>query len=406
MPSKIKKRGANSYLLTVSAGYNPNGSQKTYTRTVQCDNHTEAKEQYKLFSSEILQGKVLAPGTEKMTLDQLYEYWTKHYAEKNQALSTRVCNDNLFVRIKASLGHLLIEKIQPRHILSFIDQLSEPTAGKGDKPLSSRTIRKHCILLNSLLDTAVQWEMMIANPCNKVTPLKQDKSRKNILSEEELATFLTALSTHNVVKHQLWIMLAFTLGLRREEIFGLKWLDINFDENTISIVRAIVYVQGAGLIEKDTKSDSSYRTLSVPTDVMQLLVCWREEVEATYKRRNKRNKVVVLDNPTGIDKWLFTQANGTVGHPHAFNTFISRFCKDNGLEKVGPHLLRHMSGSYLLKGGIDIASISKKLGHSDKSFTMKTYIHSLESSEKQSANVMQDILNSLKIPQAKKGQVI
>ena len=71
---------------------------------------------------------------------------------------------------------------------------------------------------------------------------------------------------------------------------------------------------------------------------------------------------------------------------------------------MSPHLLRHMSGSYLLKGGIDIAGVSKKLGHSDKSFTMKTYIHSLESTEKQTATVMQNILNNLKEPQAKKGQ--
>ena len=163
-------------------------------------------------------------------------------------------------------------------------------------------------------------------------------------------------------------------------------------------------MQGLGLVEKDTKSYSSYRTLSVPPDVMQLLVLWQEEVDAIYKRRNKRNKVATLDNPTALDKWLFTQVNGNVAHPHSFNTFIRRFCKDNALEKLSPHLLRHMSGSYLLKGGVDIAGVSKKLGHSDKSFTMKTYIHSLESTEKQSASVMQNILTNLKESHVKKGQ--
>lgn len=403
MPSKIKKRG-DSYLLTVSAGYNPDGSQKSYTKTVHCDNPTEAKKQYNLFASETLQGKVLLAGTEIMTLYEFYQYWTKHHAEKNQELTTRNHNDNIFVRIQAALGHLRIDKIQPRHILSFIDQLTEPTAGKDDKPLSPNTIKKHYILLNSLLNTAVQWEMIIANPCKKVTAPKQVKTHKQILSEEDLGTFLTALDHHNSVKHQLWILLAFTLGLRREEIFGLKWQDIDFSENTISIERAIVYVQGAGLVEKDTKSNSSYRKLSVPPDVMQLLVCWQDEVEAIHKRRTKRSKVVLLDHPTALDKWLFTQVNGTVAHPHSFNTFIRRFCKDNDLEKISPHLLRHMSGSYLLKAGIDIAGISKKLGHSDKAFTMKTYIHSLESTEKQTALVMQDILNNLKAPQTQKGQ--
>jgi len=89
---------------------------------------------------------------------------------------------------------------------------------------------------------------------------------------------------------------------------------------------------------------------------------------------------------------------------NGFNTFIGRFWKDNDLQRIGPHLLRHMSGSYLLNGGIDLAGVSKKLGHSDKSFTMKTYIHSFESTEKHTANVMQNILTNLKVAQAKKGQ--
>jgi integrase len=70
---------------------------------------------------------------------------------------------------------------------------------------------------------------------------------------------------------------------------------------------------------------------------------------------------------------------------------------------ISPHSFRHLSGSYLLKSGLDIATISAKLGHSDKSFTMKTYIHELQSAEQHSAHVMQSILNSLK-PEMKKGQ--
>ena len=160
----------------------------------------------------------LASGTEKMSLNEFYQYWTKHHAEKNQEVTTRKYNDNIFIRIQGILGHLRIDKIQPRHILSFIDQLSAPTAGKGDKPLSPNTIKKHYVLLNSLLSTAVQWEMLTANPCEKITKPKQVKTHKHILSEEELGTFLTALDHHPIVKHQLWVLLAFTLGLRREEL--------------------------------------------------------------------------------------------------------------------------------------------------------------------------------------------
>ncbi|MCE5287572.1 MAG: tyrosine-type recombinase/integrase [Pelosinus sp.] len=82
---------------------------------------------------------------------------------------------------------------------------------------------------------------------------------------------------------------------------------------------------------------------------------------------------------------------------------MTRFCRDSKLDKVSPHLLRHMMGSYLLKSGIDLAAVSHKLGHANKSFTANTYIHALESAVKQSETVMQDILTNLKA-QKNKGQ--
>ena len=75
---------------------------------------------------------------------------------------------------------------------------------------------------------------------------------------------------------------------------------------------------------------------------------------------------------------------------------MRRFRIDNDFPAISPHLLRHMTGSYLLNSGIDIAAVSAELGHSNKSFTMKTYIHALESTKEQSALVMQDILSNLK----------
>ncbi|MDF2636102.1 MAG: integrase family protein [Pelosinus sp.] len=175
-------------------------------------------------------------------------------------------------------------------------------------------------------------------------------------------------------------MLDFSLGLRREEIFGLKWQEINFDKCTMTIALASVYVPKNGIVIKDTKTDNSYRTLLLPPDIVAMLQEWRDEVKATAKRRAKRNKVVILDDPVGPDKWIFSQPDGhTVGHPHAFNNFLKRFCADHKLPLISPHSFRHLSGGYLLKSGLDIATISAKLGHSDKSFTMKTYIHELQS---------------------------
>jgi len=390
MPSKIKKRGNNSYLLTVVH------EQQEYTTTIKVDTLLEAEQQWKLFAADVLKGKALAASKEKMTLSEFYQYWKHHHAEPNLEKTTLKYNDDLFVRIELGLGHLRIDKITVRQILEFIDQLKAPDAGHGNKPLSNSTIAKHITLLKTLFNYAVRWDYIVKNTMDKIQQPKQEKRQKKILDEDEMAQFLSVLSNDKKLNHKLWVMLAFSLGLRREEIFGLQWRDINLDKSFITIDRAIVYVAGSGLIEKDTKSTNSHRTLSMPPDICTMLQQWKNEVIAATKLRNKRRKVVEFIDPTASDKWVFAQPDGSVRHPHSFNTFVRRFCEDNGLKDVSPHLLRHMMGSYLLKSGIDLAAISTKLGHSNKSFTANTYIHSLQSAEQQSANVMQDILNTLK----------
>ncbi|MBP2637762.1 MAG: integrase family protein [Firmicutes bacterium] len=390
MPSKIKKRGVNSYLLSVKY------QQKEYTKTVYTESKNEADRLWKLFASEVIQGNALSGDTQKMTLLQFYDYWKRHYAVKNNELTTIAYDDSLFIRAGATLGHLKIDKILPRHILEFLDQLSAPDAGHGNKPLSPNTIRKHYNLLTTLFNAAKQWKFVINNPLDDIKPPKQTKPNKKIASEEAMTLFLEKLS-HETLKHQLWVLLAFGKGLRREEIFGLQWGDFDFEKNTVTISRAAVYITGIGITIKDTKSDNSYRTLSLPTDIVTMIKMWKEEVKIAAQRRNKRLKIIIMDDPVSVEKWIFSQVNGNPGHPHSFNTFLKRFYNaNNDLPKLSPHLLRHMTGSYLIRSGVDVASVSAELGHSNKAFTMNTYIHELESAKEHAATTMQGILNNLK----------
>lgn len=401
MPSKIRKRGIDSYELTVSSGYE-NGKQALFRKTVQAANVTEAKKLYKQFESDVIEGRILAAGTEKMTLSEFYIYWKHHYADEHLEVTTRALDDHIFERIKAALGSIRIDKITPRQILKFIDQLKKPDASSKNKPLSQAYIRKHVSLLKTMLTHAYQWEFILNNPCDKVRLPREGRSSKKIPTESELKQFLAALSEHKILKHRLWVMLAFAKGLRREEIFGLKWQDIDFDKRTLTVARAAVYVAGYGINEKDCKTDNSYRTLSVPQDILSMLSAWKDEIKEASKRRAKRNKVVPIEDPTASDKWLFPQLDGSVGHPHAFNNFLKRFCADHNLPAIGPHVFRHLSGSYLLNAGVDLAAVSAELGHGDKSFTLKTYIHELKSAQEHSANVMQGILENLKTETTKR----
>lgn len=386
MPSKLKKRGDNSYLISVKH------QQKEYTKTVHAESKSEAERLWKLFAAEVIQGKAISGDTQKMTLLQFYDYFKKHHMEKNNSPATIQYNQNLFQRIGSSLGHLKIDKIAPRHVLEFIDQISAPDVSIAGKPLSSRSIRGHFDMLNKMFNYALKWDLIISNPCERCEKPRMSKSKKQILDETTLSLFLEKLLDYPL-KNRLWCFLAFSRGLRREEIFGLQWSDIDFQKKTITIDRAAVYIPKNGIDIKSCKTDNSHRVLSIPPDILQMIMDWQEELLQINQRRQQRQKVVEVNNDL---LWVFPQANGSVGHPHSFNTFLRRFCSDNNLPTVHPHLLRHMMGSYLLNSGANIASVSKDLGHGHKAFTMNTYIHSLESAELENANTMQGILENLK----------
>lgn len=402
MPSKIKKRGKSSYLLTVFDGYDATGNQKVYTKTVTAENITEAEKLYDQFLSDCLQGKVLAPDKIKMTLKQFFDYWKEKFANKHYAKTTLATYEQMFVRIEFVLGHLRLDKIKPIQLVDFFAQLNSPDAKADNKPLSARSVDKHRELMLLLFSAAYKWELITANPMKKLDKPREDRKRKKMPTEEQIIQFFDILNSAPV-KMQLMCMLAFAGGMRREELSALKQRDFNTDKNSVKIERAATYTPGEKVHVGDVKTFNSERSISLPLSVMKLRELHNAEIKALAARRAKRKKVVLLDDPIGKDKWLFSQPDGSVGHPHALNNFLKRFCEDNKLFPFTPHLLRHLHGSYLLKSGLDIAKVSKSLGHSKKSFTLDTYIHTIESIEDETANVMQDILTELKNQKKKKG---
>lgn len=391
MPSKLKKRGENSWLLTVSH------QGEDFTKTIHAKTKLEAEKAWTLFSAKVINGEAIAKKEGKMTLNQFYRYWLTNYAQVNLEVTTQALNENLYLRIGLALGEIEISALRPRHVLAFLQQLLSPTASVNNTPLSQAYIKKHIALLDSLLNSAVDWEFIAKNPLKKLKIPKNEKTKKVLPSEEELSRFFCSLEKHDNLKHNLWILLAFTLGLRREEIFGIQWGDIDLTKRTLTINRAVVYVPQKGILVKSTKTKSGLRSLPLHKTLVAFLHSWKLAVIDAHNRRTTRKKIVPEGNPVANDNFIFTKPDGTVAHPHSFNTFLRKYCQKINIPVISPHDLRHLYGTYLLAGGINIATISSLLGHSNKSFTLETYIHEVKSIEYQSADVISTAVEKIKI---------
>ncbi len=409
MARKIEKRGEHSYRLTVFAGYDGNGKQIIHRKTVNAANDTEAKKLYTQFAADVERGNIAASG--KMTLKEFFAYWEEHHARNHHEPKTIIRNKELFSRIEAALGSKRLDKLEPKHILQFYKKLSEPgikntptkkngEPAKRELSLSANTIQKHHKLLSALLTKAVQWGFIYSNPCSRVESPKATRQQIPILDEEQTIGFLALLDGEEL-KYRLLVFIALSTGLRRGEIFGLRWANIDFVKKTFDIRETSQYITGVGLITKSPKNESSRRQIAVSDSVMELLRQHKAEQSARRLKLGAGDGGEWVGAQKSEEDFVFTTWNGAPMHPDSFNNWLRKFIDEHKLTHISPHSFRHMSATFALVQGISLKSVSARLGHSKTSTTADIYSHALKSVDRDIAEKMDAFLTSSRV---KKGQ--
>lgn len=172
-------------------------------------------------------------------------------------------------------------------------------------------------------------------------------------------------------------------GLRCGEALGLCWENVNFEDNTITIKNNLQYVKNE-FIMRTTKTQSSVRSISLPVTIMNLL-------KAEKLRQNKL-KIQGLMLKKEYDTVCISQ-NTNYYNPRAFRESYKKFINDIGLEYKKPHALRHAHVSMLIASGIDVKTISARVGHSNIDITLEIYAHVFKENDKKAADKIDNILS-------------
>ena len=174
-------------------------------------------------------------------------------------------------------------------------------------------------------------------------------------------------------------------GLRRGELLGLEWKDVDFTDNIIEINRTSLYSKSQGGTYTETpKTETSYRSLKLPVEVISILLHWKSLQD---KQRTKVG-----------DKWIetdriFTKWNGLPLDGTAPGYFFKRFCKRTGMRYVSNHSFRHFNASVLISSGVDVKTVQSCLGHSTPMTTLSIYAHSFRSSQARAMDTVADTIN-------------
>lgn len=398
-PRKNKSGEIISYRIRVCRGYDNKGKKlKPYEMTWKpSDNMTskqiekELNRQAIYFEEQCKQGKI--GSTHNMKLS---EFCSLYLEIKKDVLAPRVWADYSRVIDKLIiplLGHIRLAELKPAHVQQFVQYLSGDVKQKRDgspdtdsTKLSQATIRRKLTVLQSILKQAVKLDIITSNPADseKLTLQKTVAPKIEIFTKQEASEMLECLENEEL-QFQALIQLAIMTGARCGELVGLKFSDVDFATNKITIERSAYKIAGQPIALKPPK-DYEIRTISVNSYCIELIKLLKAD---KYKQAQK------LGSQWLGGDWLFTQWNGEIMNPQTPTKQFSKFLAKNGLKHRKFHCLRHTSATLLLYGGVNLKQVQERLGHGDITTTNK-YLHCIAEADEEATNILQSMLISKK----------
>lgn len=226
--------------------------------------------------------------------------------------------------------------------------------------------------------------MIFDNPCRRVTLPKNKRKEAAFLDEDQALRMLDALSSESI-QHQAIVKLLLFTGMRRAELCGLQWSDVDWEHSMLYIRRSSLYLSGKGVFKDETKNETSQRCIKISADLLDILRLHRAE-------QNKRR--LQLGNRWQESERIFTGQFGTPIRPDVITAWVHKFTSRLGMPEIHTHSLRHTNASLLIAAGTNLPTVAKRLGHADTTTTSRIYAHAIKSADEAAADTLQDILHS------------
>ena len=397
----IEKRGA-AYRITVAAGIDVNGKQLRQRMTWTPDPgmtprqvQKELQRQATLFEEKVNSGYKLIDGS--VRLKAFSEQFMSEYAEVYKKKNTVARYKRDLKRILPALGHLKLEDITPEHINKFAAMLQEDGMNSAGGKLAASSVDTILRTLSAILGRAVKWGYIRINPCLAAEGPGQDQQHEARYLDEPEARRLLELLQNEPIKWRALITCDLLSGLRRGELLGLQWHDIDFDQHLIHIDRTWNYTdQATGCYFSSPKTARSKRPLHLSTAVFMVLL--------EYQHWQDQQRTLLGDAWQGRpdDDRVFTGDDGAPIFPTAPTQWFHKFIERSGLPSVSIHSLRHTYASLMIADDVPLVEVSSQLGHARTSTTENIYGHVIASAHAKALHTFDRFNQLLGVPKDKK----
>ena len=369
----IRKRSDGRWEGRFVVGRHPDTGKAIY-KNVLGKTQAEVRDKLKKAIEETSGLDVVKAG--QYTLGQWMDVWYENYAKlKVRPSSHQTYRGYIDNHIKPNIGKVPLSKLTSLELQKFYKKLLgngrvERIESKHQpKGLSAKTVRNINQIISSALNLAIEQKLIHSNPTASCALPKVERKEMNTLPAEQLASFLREAKESGV--YELYYI-ALATGLRRGELLGLKWKDVDLDIGIIRVQRQVARIDGE-VVEAPLKTKNSYRNIPISGDAVEILKTQKKNVAGEY---------------------VFPSPNGGPISPDSVGNMLHRVLKRAGLPKVRFHDLRHTFATLALQNGVDIKTVSSMLGHYSAGFTLDTYTHVTTPAQMEAANTMGSVLSN------------
>jgi integrase len=362
MKGHIQRRGAKSWRLKFDAGRDATGNRKIHYHTFR-GSKREAQVKLAELIAAVATNAYVEPS--KVTVGEFVRNRIDQWEAAGDitartAARYRELAEN---QIAPHLGNKVLQKLRPLEIEEWHAVLRNSGRARGSGGLAPRTIGHAHRVLSKALSDAIENELVTKNVATtKAAPKPPDDE---MVIAQDIPGLIDKLKT----SARLYVpaMVSLFTGMRLGEVLALRWRRVDLDQGAINVREALEHTKVHGIRFKSPKSKAGRRDITLPDLLIDLL---RE-----YRREQLELRLKLGAGRLPDDALLFGDIDGDPPSPNALSAAWSDFAERVGMPEVTFHALRHTHASQLIDAGVDIVTISKRLGHAKPDITLRIYAH-------------------------------
>lgn len=381
MTGHVRRRGKRSWELKFDIGTDPlTGKRLTRYHSFKGTKREAQVELTRLMASAV-DGNYVDPS--KLTLTEYLDRWERDWAAVHVSPKTMErYHELLKIHVRPHLSGVRLQRLRPINLGELYAKLLR--AGRHGIGLSPRTVGHVHRVLHKALVVAGEWGLIANNPADVAKPPPATAPEIDILTEDQVRATLRSLRGRAIYPI---VSLALGSGMRRGELLALTWGDIDLGSGRVRVEHSVEQTK-AGLRLKAPKSRHGRRRIALPSSVVEELRAHRIARQELHLRHGLGK---LLD-----DAYVFPNLAGGLRSPNALTKEWARAVTACNLPGVSLHALRHTHASQLIASGMDVLTISRRLGHGSPTITLAVYGHLFTNTDDRAAQIIEAAFAGIK----------